>query len=100
MKETDDIRRANENLEALDERARALQDEITAETRRITEQFDAASTGAEKLELAPKRGQVSVQLLGLGWLPDGHERPRRHSGRPVGNSTRPTSNNVSVRNAT
>ncbi len=71
MKETDDIRRANENLEALDERARALQDEITAETRRITEQFDAAST-VEKLSLAPKRGQVSVQLLGLGWLPDGH----------------------------
>jgi len=71
MKETDDIRRANENLEVLDERARALQDEITAETRRITEQFDAAST-VEKLSLAPKRGQVSVQLLGLGWLPDGH----------------------------
>jgi hypothetical protein len=71
MKESDDIRRANENLQAIDERARALQDEISEETRRITERFDAA-TSVERLSLAPKRGQVSVQLLGLGWLPDGH----------------------------
>jgi hypothetical protein len=69
MKESDDIRRANENLEAVEERARALQGEITRETRRIVEQFDAASA-IERLSLAPKRGQVSVQLLGLGWLPD------------------------------
>ena len=67
MKESDDIRRANENLQAVDERARALQDEIAQETRRITEQFDAAAT-VETLSLAPKRGQVSVQFLGLGWL--------------------------------
>jgi hypothetical protein len=67
VKESDDIRRANENLQAVDERARALQDEIAQETRRITEQFDAAAT-VETLSLAPKRGQVSVQFLGLGWL--------------------------------
>ena len=69
MKETDDIRRANENLSALDERARALEEEVAQETRRITEQFDAASA-LERLSLAPKRGQVAVQLVGLGWLPD------------------------------
>ena len=69
MKETDDIRRANENLGAVEERARALEDEIAEETRRITEQFDAAGT-LERVSLAPKRGQVSVQLVGLGWLPD------------------------------
>ena len=69
MKETDDIRRANENLGAVEERARALEDEIAEETRRITEQFDAAGA-IERVSLAPKRGQVSVQLVGLGWLPD------------------------------
>ena len=69
MKEADDIRRANENLGAVEERARALDEEIADETRRITEQFDAAGT-VERVSLAPKRGQVSVQLVGLGWLPD------------------------------
>ncbi len=69
MKETDDIRRANENLGALEERARALEEEVAQETRRITEQFEAG-VEVERLSLAPKRGQVSVQLVGLGWLPD------------------------------
>jgi hypothetical protein len=71
MKESDDIRRANENLQAVGERARALQEEIAAETRRITDQFDSAAT-VETLSLAPKRGQVSVQILGLGWLAGGN----------------------------
>ena len=49
--------------------ARALDEEIRQETRKITEQFSAASA-MERLSLAPKRGQVSVQLVGLGWLPE------------------------------
>jgi hypothetical protein len=69
MKEADDIRRASENLDAVEDRVRALEDEVTQETRRITEQFDAAST-IERMSVAPKRGQVSVQIVGLGWLPE------------------------------
>ncbi len=71
MKESDDIRRASENLEAIEERARALEDEVTQETRRITEEFEAAGA-IERVSLTPKRGQVTVQLVGLGWLPEGH----------------------------
>jgi hypothetical protein len=69
MKETDDIRRATETLEVVEERARALDEEIRQETGKITERFTAAST-IERVSLAPKRGQVSVQLVGLGWLPE------------------------------
>ena len=69
MKETDDIRRANETLGAVEERARALDEEIRQETRKITEQFSGTSA-IERVSLAPKRGQVSVQLVGLGWLPE------------------------------
>jgi hypothetical protein len=72
MKESDDIRRANENLGAVDEKARALEQEVADETRRITDEFDAAGA-VERLSLAPKRGQVSVQLVGLGWIPDSNE---------------------------
>jgi hypothetical protein len=69
MKEAQDIDRANETLASVDERIRALDEEIREETERITGQFDSAE-GVERLSLAPKRGQVSVQLVGLGWLPE------------------------------
>jgi hypothetical protein len=69
MKESDDIRRANENVDTIRERERALQDEIANETAKITETF-ANAPEIERLGLAPKRGQVSVQLVGLGWVPN------------------------------
>jgi hypothetical protein len=71
MKESDDIRRASENLEAIAERARALEHEVAQEIRRITGEFDAAGA-VERVSLTPKRGQVSIQLVGLGWLPEGY----------------------------
>jgi hypothetical protein len=67
MKESEDIQRASQNLEAVRERQRALEAEIAEETRKITEA--ASQLPIERLSLAPKRGQVSVQLVGLGWLP-------------------------------
>ena len=68
MKEADDIRRATENLDAVRERERALGEEIVQETRRITEAFDAQSA-VERISLTPKRGQTSIQLIALGWMP-------------------------------
>ena len=68
MKEAEDIKRATENVEAVRARAKALEDEILEETRRISEA--AGPPPIERLALSPKRGQVSVQLIGLGWLPE------------------------------
>ena len=70
MKETQDIARADENIEALLQREKALDDEILKETSRITE--NSPSGAIERVSLTPKRGQVSVQLMGLGWLPEGY----------------------------
>ncbi|HET7217796.1 MAG TPA: hypothetical protein VFJ02_07095 [Vicinamibacterales bacterium] len=67
MKESEDIKRANETVEAMREKSRALEEEILAETRKITD--STVPPAIERLSLAPKRGQVSVQLIGLGWLP-------------------------------
>jgi hypothetical protein len=67
MKEAEDIKRATENLEALRERERALEQEIEHEVQAITDRF----TGERELErfaLAPKRGQVTVQFVALGWV--------------------------------
>jgi hypothetical protein len=67
MKESEDIKRAHDTVEAIRQKSRDLEDEILAETRRITD--TAAPADIERLSLAPKRGQISVQLVGLGWMP-------------------------------
>jgi hypothetical protein len=67
MKESEDIKRAHDTVEAIRQKSRDLEDEILAETRRITD--NAAPADIERLSLAPKRGQISVQLVGLGWMP-------------------------------
>jgi hypothetical protein len=68
MKEADDIRRANESLEAVNARQQALEGEIEAETKRIASEYDAQAP-IERVALTPKRGQISVQAVGLGWVP-------------------------------
>jgi hypothetical protein len=67
MKEAEDIKRASENVEAVRARARVLEEEVLAETQKITDGSGPAAI--ERVSLAPKRGQVSVQLVGLGWRP-------------------------------
>jgi hypothetical protein len=68
MKESEDIKRASENVEQVRADAQKVEDELLAETRQITESTGPAAI--ERVSLAPKRGQVSVQLVGLGWMPD------------------------------
>jgi hypothetical protein len=68
MKEAEDIKVATQNVEAVEARQQALEDEVAGETSKIT--GNATPLTIEKLSLSPKRGQVSVQLVGLGWLPE------------------------------
>ena len=69
MKESGDIKRAEESADAIRTQISELENEIQTETQRISAEFDAETT-LERLSLAPKRGQVSVQFVALGWLPD------------------------------
>ena len=68
MKESEDIKRASENVDQIRQEAQKLEEEVLAETRRIG--AGTAPPAIERVSLAPKRGQVSVQLVGLGWIPD------------------------------
>ena len=74
MKESEDIKRAGESVEAVKAQAAELDAELLAETQRITSRFEAESP-LEKVALVPKRGQVTVQFVALGWVPvdDGAE---------------------------
>jgi hypothetical protein len=68
MKETEDIKRATENVQAIREREQALEAEAQREIQGITDRF-TGERQFDRVTLAPKRGQVSVHVVALGWLP-------------------------------
>ena len=68
MKEAGDVKRATENVEALRGQIQAMDDVVAQETQQIAAKFDAP-VEVERVPLAPKRGQVAVQFVALGWDP-------------------------------
>jgi hypothetical protein len=69
MKEAGDVQRASESVEAVRAQAAALDEQLREETRTIAASFDRPPE-LERVTLLPKRGQLSVQLIALGWDPD------------------------------
>jgi hypothetical protein len=67
MKEAEDIKRATANLEAIREAEQALETEVEREVQGITDRF-TRERDLERFALAPKRGQVAVQFVALGWI--------------------------------
>ena len=68
MKEAGDVKRASENVAALQAQMAELDAVVTQETQQISARFDAP-LDVERVPLAPKRGQVAVQFVALGWDP-------------------------------
>ncbi len=73
MKESEDIKRASESLEAVRAQASELEEEIRKETEAIALRY-AGERSLDRIELTPKRGQVAVQFVALGWMPSGLQR--------------------------
>jgi hypothetical protein len=69
MKESGDVQRASESVEAVREQVNQLDEEVRRETQIIATEFDRAPV-LEQVTLLPKRGQLSVQLVALGWDPE------------------------------
>ncbi len=69
MKESSDVQRASDSVDAVRKRQQQMEDQIQDETRTITATFDRPP-GLERVTLLPKRGQVIVQLIALGWDPE------------------------------
>ena len=69
MKESSDVQRATEAVEAVRAQSQQLEEEIQAEAKTIAEKFGMPAD-FDRVTLAPKRGQVSVQLIALGWDPE------------------------------
>jgi len=66
IKEAGDIQRAAESVEAVRTQIKELDDQVREETQVIAATFERAPA-FERATLLPKRGQVTVQLLALGW---------------------------------
>ena len=69
MKEAGDVQRATESVEAVEAQVKELDEQVRQETQAIATEFERPPA-LEQVTLLPKRGQVSVQLVALGWDPD------------------------------
>jgi hypothetical protein len=70
MKESEDIKRADESAEAVRSQIKDLDAEVLAETKQIAARYEG-DPEIEHLALTPKRGQVNVRFVALGWMPEG-----------------------------
>ena len=69
MKEAADVKRASDAAEAVRSQQKDLEKQIEADVDAIGAGFDT-NAPLEPVMIAPRRGQVEVKFVALGWLPD------------------------------
>ena len=67
-KEQDDIKRAQQNVDVEKQKLAELDAQIAEESAAIAARYDADASNLEPVSLVPKRGQILVQSVALGWL--------------------------------
>jgi hypothetical protein len=68
-KESQDVTRANENVNALKIQASELQAAMESDLQAVSADWDLSNEPFERVLVKPKRGGVSVQLVALVWVP-------------------------------
>ena len=68
MKEAQDVKQAQANVEAMKGQLATFDAEVEQEIQAIAERYETP-TEFESMSLTPKRGQVVVQFVALGWDP-------------------------------
>jgi len=68
MKEAEDVKRAETNAAAAKEKLEAFDQMVSDELKEIAAGYDGPIE-LDRVALAPKRGQVHVQFVALGWEP-------------------------------
>jgi hypothetical protein len=66
-KESEDVGRAQQNVDAAQKALEDLDAQIAEETAGIAARYDADAANLETVSLAPKRGQIVIQTVALGW---------------------------------
>jgi hypothetical protein len=70
MKEASDVKRAAESVEAVKAAIDRLDEQLEADAAAVGQRFER-DLPLERVVISPKRGQVEVQFVGLGWMPAG-----------------------------
>ena len=68
-KESQDIDRAKENVEALKQQLADLELEFAQETEELASELQTQSETLESIAIRPKKSNITVKLFGLGWVP-------------------------------
>lgn len=67
-RESDDVTRANESLEAVKRRYDELNDEFEAEVRRLQSEFDPAAATVDRVQIKPRKADIDVTKMALVWV--------------------------------
>jgi hypothetical protein len=76
MKESNDVARAAETVEAVTQQLRELNTQFESETAQLTATLDPATERLDPISIKPKKKDIHVKLLGLVWAPHLQE-PRK-----------------------
>jgi hypothetical protein len=68
MKEAEDVKRAEEKVAGEQRKLEDFDEDVRQELQQIAARYDQP-VAIERIALAPKRGQVQVLFVALGWDP-------------------------------
>jgi hypothetical protein len=68
-REKADVARAEDSLEALQQKVAALEAELAAEVEKIEEGTSAEDLPLEEIVLAPRKSDLAAEPVALGWTP-------------------------------
>jgi hypothetical protein len=71
MRETQDVGRARETVQAVQDQIAQLEAQLQEETAALEKKLDPGLEALETIKLKPKKTDISVRLVGLGWMPQG-----------------------------
>jgi hypothetical protein len=69
MNDAEDVERAQQTVAAIEEQRRQLDEELRAEIATVDASSGAATERLEKVVVKPKKGNVTVKLIALVWMP-------------------------------
>jgi hypothetical protein len=75
MKESSDVDRAQENVEAVSQKLADLEADFQAETKALEQSLDQQTEQLEKVSLKPTKANIAVKVLTLAWAPYWNDKP-------------------------
>jgi hypothetical protein len=68
-RESGDVNRANESLEALQQKQKDLQQQFDADAAALESRFDATVVPLRKVQVSPRKSDIAVEEVALVWTP-------------------------------